>query len=154
MTDDEEGPVSGERSHRGGCLCGAVRYEVRGPLRPALVCHCGMCQRLHGGPAHYSAAERRALRFLRDDGLVWYRSSPSARRGHCRICGASLFWQPEAADYTAVSCGSLDRPNEVRAAGHIFMVDKGDYYEVCDGLPQFQGSSGGRIPEKSSLAGG
>ena len=32
----------------GGCLCGAVRYEVRGPLRDVLICHCTECRRWSG----------------------------------------------------------------------------------------------------------
>ncbi len=34
--------------HEGGCVCGAIRYRVRGePLR-AYVCHCTFCQRFTG----------------------------------------------------------------------------------------------------------
>ncbi|GAB5468686.1 MAG: GFA family protein [Rhodospirillales bacterium] len=137
--------------HGGGCLCGAVRYEVRGALRPALVCHCGMCQRLYAGPAYFTAAERADLHLLEGGTLAWYRSSAQATRGFCRDCGASLFWLPEGAGYTAVSCGSLDRPSGVRAAAHIFLADQGDYYEIHDGLPQFQTGSGGQVPGAPSV---
>ncbi len=34
----------------GRCLCGAVAYEVRGPLRDVLICHCEECRRWHGHP--------------------------------------------------------------------------------------------------------
>ncbi len=36
----------------GRCLCGAVRYEVDGPLREVLICHCEECRRWNG---HFSA---------------------------------------------------------------------------------------------------
>ena len=32
----------------GSCLCGAVRFEVHGPLRPVLACHCIQCRRQTG----------------------------------------------------------------------------------------------------------
>ena len=38
----------------GGCLCGRVRYTVRGPLRGILLCHCGQCRRWHGHLGAYS----------------------------------------------------------------------------------------------------
>jgi hypothetical protein len=36
----------------GGCLCGAVRYELRSPLRPVVACHCKMCRRASGSFVH------------------------------------------------------------------------------------------------------
>jgi len=33
---------------RGGCLCGAIQYEVNGPLFDVSNCHCSMCRRFHG----------------------------------------------------------------------------------------------------------
>lgn len=133
-------------SHGGGCQCGALRYEVRGPLRPALVCHCSMCQRIHGGPAYYSAAETVHLHLTGSETLTWYRSSPSARRGFCSACGASLFWRPDEASYTAIACGSLDPPSGVVTAGHIFLVDQGDYYQLHDALPRFERGTNGKMP--------
>jgi hypothetical protein len=35
--------------HEGGCLCGDVRYRVRGLPLEAIVCHCNFCQRRTGG---------------------------------------------------------------------------------------------------------
>ncbi len=40
-------------SATGGCLCGAVRYELQGRLRAVVACHCGQCRRTSG---HYVAA--------------------------------------------------------------------------------------------------
>ena len=40
----------------GRCLCGAVAYEVRGPLRDVLICHCEECRRWHGHMAACTAA--------------------------------------------------------------------------------------------------
>ncbi len=136
----------GKETKRGGCQCGALRYEVRGPLRPALICHCSMCQRIHGGPAYFTSVEDTDLHLEKSETLAWYRSSEVARRGFCRDCGASLFWKPDAASYTAVSCGSLDQPSGVEAAGHVFLVDKGDYYHLTDELPRFERGSGSSLP--------
>ncbi len=135
-----------EARQQGGCLCGAVRYEVQGQLRPALVCHCSMCQRQHGGPAHYSAAMGDQLRLVKEEGLAWYRASPLAQRGFCKACGSSLFWKPEKGDYTAVACGSLDPPSRVASAGHVYLIDKGDYYDIHDSLPRFERGSGSALP--------
>ncbi|HKY95116.1 MAG TPA: GFA family protein [Kiloniellales bacterium] len=142
--------IEGKGPHRGGCLCGAVRYEVKGPLRQALVCHCRMCQQTHGVPAAYSAAAHTDFRLVETRGLKWYRSSKLARRGFCGDCGASLFWERLGAPTISIACGSLEPPSGVRIVGHIFMANKGDYYEITDGLPQREEGSGGQIPATTS----
>ena len=139
------------QGHGGGCLCGAVRYEVRGKLRDALVCHCSMCQRTHGAPAPYSAARNDDLRLVEARGLKWYRSSENAERGFCQCCGASLFWRPISADYTAIACGTLDQPSGVKSVAHIFLMDKGDYYTLTDGLPQFERGTAGQLPDAKTV---
>jgi hypothetical protein len=62
------------------------------------------------------------------------------RRGFCKECGSALFWHPDRhagrAHRIAVSAGSLRKPTRLRLSEHIFVGDKGDYYDIADGLPQ------------------
>lgn len=129
----------------GGCLCGAVRYEVKGSLRDVINCHCNMCQRLHGSFGPHSKARKVDITITKNDGLAWYKTSNVAQRGFCRECGSSLFWEPFELDSTGILAGSLDGPTSLRTMGHIFVAEKPDYYEITDGLPQFEGSSDGKL---------
>lgn len=129
----------------GGCLCGAVRYEVKGPLRDVVNCHCSMCQRLHGSFGPHSKARKVNITITHDAGLAWYASSRIARRGFCRVCGSSLFWEPFDLDATGIIAGSLDGPTSLRTIGHIFVGEKCDFYEITDGLPQYAASSDGAL---------
>ncbi len=132
--------MSGAPRATGGCLCGAVRFEVHGSLRGVVNCHCGQCQRGHGHHGAYSAAARADLRLTEDGGLKWYASSATARRGFCGVCGSSLLWEPAGEDYTAIAAGSLDQPSGLVTVGHVFTADHADYYTIDDDLGQWPGS--------------
>ena len=69
-----------------------------------------------------------------DRGLKWYRSSDYARRGFCGECGASLFWEPVGQGRIAIAAGGIDAPSGLTTVRHVFAADKGDYYEITDGL--------------------
>lgn len=127
------------RHASGGCLCGQVRYEVTGPLRPIIACHCSQCRRQTGHFLASTAAARAHFALTRADGLKWYVSSPKARRGFCANCGSTLFWDGRGHDYIAIAAGTLDMPSGLKIAQHIFTADKGDYYAIDDGLPQTRG---------------
>ena len=129
----------------GGCLCGAVRYQVKGPLRDVVNCHCSMCQRLHGNFGPHSKARKVNISITNDAGLAWYKTSDIARRGFCRECGSSLFWEPFDLDATGIIAGSLDGPTGLKTVGHIYVAEKPDFYEINDDLPQFQESSNGAL---------
>jgi hypothetical protein len=49
-----------------------------------------------------------------------------------------LFWDPIARDKIAIAMGAFDKPTAIHLGHHIFVADKGDYYEIADGLPQNQ----------------
>ena len=131
--------------HSGGCLCGAVLYEVRGPLRDVVNCYCSMCQRLHGGVGPHSKAPKSDIAIIEGRGLKWYASSERARRGFCSECGSGLFWEPVDQPGTAILAGTLDQPSGLRTIGHIFVAEKCDFTEVAGAAPQFDGSSEGAI---------
>ena len=120
----------------GGCLCGAVRYEVQRPLRYVVLCHCAMCRRTHGHFAAYTAAPKQALRLVEAHGLKWYASSTFARRGFCRECGASLFWERPAGELISIAVGTLDAPTGLRSTLQIFVAEAGDYYTLPQDVPQ------------------
>ena len=128
----------------GGCLCGAVRYSVNGPLRPATACHCSQCRRMTGSFWMSTACADTDLELTETRGLAWYHSSSLAKRGFCRECGSSLFWKADALDRTAITPGTLDGDSEIKIVRHIFCADKGDYYGIGDGLPEY--GQGFRLP--------
>ena len=130
-------PTEPLRRARGGCLCGAVKYEVRGKLRDVINCHCSQCLRTHGHFSAYSAAKREDVHMIEDRGLNWFCSSVYARRGFCRECGASLFWEPFASDTISIAAGTLARPTGLTTIRHVYVSDAGDYYAITDDLERF-----------------
>ena len=126
-----------EKGGSGGCLCGGVRYRVDGRLDDVGACHCSQCRRTTGHYFVSTTCDRSALAFKADETLAWYRSSPGARRGFCSRCGSSLFWERLGEDRIDILAGTLDQPTGLTMTDHIYVADKGDYYEIADGLPQF-----------------
>lgn len=133
----------------GGCLCGAVRYEVRGPLRAVVNCHCAQCRRTSGHFVAATATRPEDLVLIESEGLRWYGSSPTARRGFCQTCGASLFWEPVTGGQISIMAGTLDSPTGLETVAHIFVGDAGDYYAIDDDLPRrSDGEHGIEIPAR------
>jgi hypothetical protein len=130
---------AGEVTHSGGCLCGGVRYRIRGALRDAIACHCTQCRRTSGHHAAMTSASSGDLTLISSRTLAWYRSSPAAERGFCSVCGSNLFWRPEGEGRTAITAGTLDGPTGIKVMEHIFVGDKGDYYSIDDDLPKKHG---------------
>jgi len=117
----------------GSCLCGAVAFEVRGALRPVIACHCVQCRKQTGTYMSATACADAELTFTHSDGLAWYRSSPEAQRGFCRLCGSALFWKADGSGTTSISAGAIDGPSGAPLDGHIFCESAGDYYEIAGG---------------------
>ena len=123
--------------HQGSCLCGAVRFTVAGDLPPPDACHCTRCRKSSGHFLASTDIKRDALTITGAEEVRWYQSSPKVRRGFCGNCGANLFWDPPAdRDWIGVAMGAFDGPTGTRLKVHIFCADKGDYYDIADGLPQ------------------
>lgn len=119
----------------GSCLCGAVQFALTPPLRPVILCHCRQCRKTSG---HFCAAtsvphDRFDLR--KDDGLVWFSSSPQAQRGFCGRCGSSLFWQPRGEARISIAAGALDGETGLGTSEQWFAQDKGDYYAIDPTIP-------------------
>jgi hypothetical protein len=126
----------------GGCLCGAVRFEIRGEVRSVVNCHCSKCRRFHGHVGAYIATHRENLIMTSTEGLKWYRSvldeTPNVYRGFCQECGSSLFWDPRNKMNISIAAGSLDPPTRLNTVRHVWVSQKGDYYTITDDFPQHE----------------
>lgn len=118
----------------GRCLCGDIMFSTEATPEGASACHCGQCRKQSG---HVWASAHVAKSDLSISGKVkWFAASDMAERGFCPRCGSFLFWQAHDEDTISFSLGALDAPTGLKLERHIFTADKGDYYEICDGVVQ------------------
>lgn len=126
----------GTRTLHGHCLCGAVGFTLEPPLREIIVCHCSRCRRWSGHVWACTAVPMDRFKFDRGQaGVHWFQESERISRGSCRNCGTALFFRPSDLSRMSVSAGSLDLPTGLTQAAHIFVADKGDYYETPQDAP-------------------
>jgi hypothetical protein len=123
----------------GSCLCGAVAFQVAGPLRDVIACHCRQCRKQTGTYMSATAAADADFTFTETRGLKWYRASPTARRGFCEECGSVLFWKADGRPSISIAAGAIDGTTGVKLAGHIFCESAGDYYEIHGGSYRLPG---------------
>ena len=147
----------------GGCLCGAVRFELLSGPFDCGWCHCRTCQLFGGAPAMpFASVPAADFTWSRgEDEVRTIRSSSFGRRGFCGQCGTPLIvqvdHQPETVDFPIAT---LDDPNSIRPEFHIFWSSKVEWFDPGDGLPRHEqfrpdtrGLSGTEPPDDSSLSG-
>jgi hypothetical protein len=123
--------------HKGSCLCGNISFEVEGELPAPTACHCSQCRKHSGHFEAGSDVPRAAIKIHGVENVRWYRTE-NVRRGFCSTCGSSLFFDADGADWLGISMGAFDTPTKTKLRMHVFTENKGDYYDLTDGLPQFQ----------------
>ena len=114
----------------GTCQCGAVRYRITGPVRDVIACHCRECRRMSG---HYFAATAAAwehVEIIESGDLAWFKSSTTSRRGFCRRCGSSLFFDHGQENPLGIAAGSLAEDEGLNLAVHIYVDEGGGYYGI------------------------
>lgn len=125
--------------HKGSCVCGAVRFVVAGALAAPDACHCKTCRRWSGHVFASSDVPRDAVTIEGEEHITWFASSAKVRRGFCATCGSSLFFDPldrEKHRWIGIAMGAFETPTETKLKVHIFVSEKGDYYDIVDDLPQ------------------
>ncbi|AJD41474.1 GFA family protein [Rhizobium sp. SEMIA 4085] len=125
------------KEYTGGCACGAVTFMSKSKPAPVVACHCSQCRRQTG--LYYASCDV-SLDCLTIEGkssIRWYRSSETAERGFCANCGSALFWQRKGSPEVSVMAGAFNLPSGLSFGYHIYCADKGDFYEINDGAPQY-----------------
>lgn len=128
--------MAGEEVHEGGCLCGAVRYRITGPIDSVAHCHCSMCRRASGGiVVTWFTVPRERLALTQGEPAV-YRSSGHGERGFCPTCGAQLtFSSSEAPGEVDVTLATLDRPENHPADRHVWTSGRLPWLHLDEHLP-------------------
>jgi hypothetical protein len=127
--------------HQGSCLCGRVKYEIRGELGPVGLCHCSRCRKANGS-AFLAAALVKPEEFILTGGqecLGDFESSPGVHRIFCNQCGSPLFSRrPGPPEVIRLRIGTLDTPVPSKVQQHIFYADRARWFEVHDDAPKFE----------------
>lgn len=117
------------------CLCGANAFELDADPGPVTACHCGQCRKYSGFHAASIDVEAEDLRWIRQGHVTRFEHDSGSVRAFCGVCGTKL-WFEYAGGGLSLEAGILDAPTGASMAEHIFVADKGDFYDIADGLPQ------------------
>ena len=108
-------------AYTGSCLCGGVRFRIKGELGPVQVCHCQQCRKAQGGPfAAVIPVDVLAFHFIEGEALLnAYESSPGKQRVFCSRCGSPVFSRRASLPQVLrVRAGLIDEPLTVGIAWH------------------------------------
>jgi len=152
MADLGEAP-SPQRPLRGGCLCGAVRFELTEPLVSAGYCHCTHCQRRTGtGSSANGRVPRSGFRMLQGlETVSSFRPETGVPKLFCGRCGSHLFsGDPLADGEVAVRLGALDGDPGIRPSYRQFVASAVAWEAIPeDGLPRHPGARSAQAPSGS-----
>jgi hypothetical protein len=131
---------------QGGCLCGAVRFEITAPFLFAGYCHCTHCQRRTGtGSSANGRVAQDGFRLLRgEDHLRSFQPPEGVPKLFCVVCGSALFsGDPFADREVAVRLGVLDRDPGIRPQFRQFTSSAASWEPIPDdGLARHPRSRG------------
>ncbi len=135
-------------STKGGCMCGAVRYEAVGEPIAVGHCHCRSCRRHTGAPVvTFVMFEPGQIRFTKGERSI-YVSSPGVGRGFCNQCGTPLTWEGIAFDRQIIEfhISTTDYPDTYVPDRHWFHEERIAWFDVADGLPRYRTLSSSETP--------
>ena len=129
-------PTQAPETLHGSCLCGAATFTLPGPMGAVTACHCTQCRKLSGHFAASFDVPEPSVTLHSRATITQYTTPGGGQRGFCSTCGSSL-WFRAADGAFSIEAGCITAPTGGHLTRHIFTADKGDYYSLTDGLPQF-----------------
>jgi hypothetical protein len=132
----------------GGCLCGAVRYQLSEPPIEGGYCHCSRCRRAYGG-LFLAGLRFPGRAFALTSGDLQNFEASVARRSFCAACGSPIAFAYQGADDVWILVGSLDRPEQwplTSAASfgpvrHLHVDSRVSWFSIADDLPKLDGTA-------------
>lgn len=125
---------------RGGCHCGAIRYEAEGEPHHSTLCHCTDCRRNAGAPmVCWTLFSNEHFRVTQGEATV-YASSEHGRRHFCPACGTGLFYTNEQIfpNQTDIQSATLDTPEALPPSAQIQVAERIAWMKDAGSLPAFE----------------
>lgn len=131
------------------CHCGAVRYQAAADPVDAKICHCAMCQKLHGAPMQWAAIfHKHHIKFTAGiehvkffDGSLNTSKRVLPCKASCSICGTPIADEGRRMWLAFPSLFDFGAPPKIPAAFkptcHIFYGAR--VLDMNDGLPKWAG---------------
>jgi hypothetical protein len=132
-----------EKLITGGCQCGAVRFQVNGPLGRASICHCRMCQKAFGSfAAPFVNVAISHVKWTRGEPTE-FRSSAVGSRGFCSKCGTPLTMETDGDTTIDLAMGAFDDAASLGPlVEQIGVESRVPWFSGIEQLPEKQANTG------------
>ena len=128
-----------EKSIRGSCLCGSVKYEINGKVGDIVHCHCETCRKAHGAAfSSVAAVNDEDFTLIGAENLSRFESSEGKWRYFCSNCGTQLYAKRDNTQHVILRLGSLDDDPGAQEKNHIWTSQKASWYEINSDLPEHE----------------
>lgn len=125
-------------THSGSCLCGSVRFDLRGDFAHFFLCHCSHCRK-GTGSAHGANlfSDSATLEWKAGADKVTTYQLPGTRhaRSFCSTCGSAM--PHSTGKMTVVPAGCLDTELSTKPTAHIFVASRGSWEDQLSAAPRF-----------------
>jgi len=130
------------QTNEGGCLCGAVRYEVNGAPIVVAHCHCEACQRASGA-GHSTAAMFPDEKFKITGSVAEYKyrsdNKNEVTRVFCPICSSPIWGRNSGmVGYVSITLGTLDDSSGFEPEVSVFACNRKAWDVMDECLPAFE----------------
>jgi hypothetical protein len=112
---------------KGGCLCGAVSFEVVNAFEKLFLCSCDQCRQITGSAfASNLFVSAEGFNWLEGAGNIVSYQVPERdiSKSFCRVCGSGVPWASGDGTKMIVPAGSLSEPVNVLERVRIFASEQ------------------------------
>ncbi len=112
---------------KGGCLCGAVSFEVVNTFEKLFLCSCEQCRQITGSAfASNLFVDIKGFDWLGGaENIINYQvPTRDIYKSFCRVCGAGVPWENNSATKMIVPAGSLSEAPNVAERIRIFTSEQ------------------------------
>lgn len=140
-------PDSDRSGETGGCLCGAIRFEVQTEPLWIAHCHCHSCRHNTGSAvATFIGYRMEDVRWT-EGARTYFESSPGVKRGFCATCGTPMSYEGDRAPgETHLYIGTMDEPDKFPPRNHVFFEERIAWFDTADDAPRYPRFGGAGDP--------